>query len=200
MTGLERQVLVLGSQALAAAVAGDIGGAEALTVRPAGASLPSATYDAVLLPSFSSTHGEKTAAPQAFPQSLHAAFRALVPGGMLVGHIEHGAALRSIARLGILAGSHRRSRLPWTGAGCQRALQNAGFVDAHCFFVEPSIDSPMALIPVQPFIARAHFLRAIHRTRDRYSLPGYLLRLALAQVRLGGMLQPHLFFWASRPC
>ena len=75
-----------------------------------------------------------------------------------------------------------------------------GFAGSECFYVEPRIAAPMTAVPVHPLAARNHFLRAIRRTRDQYSLPGYFLRMALARMRLGGALQPHLFFWAQRPC
>jgi hypothetical protein len=162
--------------------------------------------DAVALPDTLSRLGPAGLRPRAGPGSrclLQWARDALRPGGTLVGHVQpclslHG--LRTLVR------DPRQMRPAGellrfaTAARCRRTLERAGFVDVETYFVEPRIDAPMALISSQPAAARTHFVRTVRRNRAMYSSLGFALRLALAQVMLGGMLQPQVFFWARRPC
>jgi hypothetical protein len=39
---------------------------------------------------------------------------------------------------------------------------------------------------------------AIRRTHVHYTSPGYATCLMLASLGLGGLLQPHVFFWAKK--
>ena len=87
-----------------------------------------------------------------------------------------------------------------TASACKQALLRSGFVSAECYYVQPSIVSPMGLIPCERQAARAHFLRSIHSAQGHYSRPAYALRVLLAYFGLAGMQQPQLFFWARKPC
>lgn len=127
----------------------------------------------------------------------------LVPGGVVIGHLEHGCALRrwaSLAGLRAVAGALLGTQGLGSPGQCQGALQRAGFSDPTCFFVQPHIGDPMGLIPSDTVAARAHFLRSVRSSRHLYGRLGYALRLVLAAAGLGGTLQPELFFWARRPC
>lgn len=127
----------------------------------------------------------------------------LVPGGVVVGHMDHLCALRHLLRwsgLRGLIGTIVRPQGIGFASQCLSRLRQAGLAEAECFYVQPSIDAPMGLIPSQGAASRAHFLRAIRSTQGRCGRAGYALRLSLAHAGLGGMLQPQLFFWARRPC
>lgn len=179
------RVLVIGPSQ-AARDAFDLDARPVDVVEP-GRSPAGAAHDLVALPG---TLDRDRAAPL-----FGAAHAALRPGGRVAGHLSNAGSLHGWRET--LRG---RSRAGATAARLQRELAAAGFVDAECFYVEPRIESPMALVPVQWRAAREHFLRAIRRTRRHYRPAGYGMRLALAAVGLGGMLQPQLFFWARRPC
>ncbi len=127
----------------------------------------------------------------------------LVPGGTLVGHMVHGWALRSIANtqgLRDVVAARIEPDAICRPADCLRALARAGFNSAECFYIQPSIDAPMGLIPGQRRAGRVQFLRAIRSARSGYSVSGYAFRLAMAGLGLGGMFQSQLFFWARKPC
>ena len=206
LTGQESRILVIGSAADADAVF-DRGTqrAEIEVVAPA-TPMASSAFDVVALPGALTCYGvdDGLRRPPVAPHHLlRLAYAALRPGGTVIGHLDHLQSLHGLkhvlqGRLGI-ASSLGGWRIG-SGAGCRSALFRSGFVGAECFYVEPRIAAPMAVVPVHPLAARSHFLRAIRRTRAQYSAAGYVLRLALAGVRLGGALQPHLFFWARRPC
>ena len=155
-------------------------------------------FDAVALPAVLSA-GQGTAGADV----LTLARGLLVPGGVAIGHLEHGCALRrwaSLAGLRAVAGALLGTQGLGSPSQCQRALRRAGFSEPACFFVQPNIDEPMGLIPSDIVAARAHFLRSVRSSRHHYGRLGYALRLALTRAGLGGTLQPQLFFWARRPC
>lgn len=168
-----------------------------------GSAMAESAFDVVALPGCL-THGDRGPAPAASPDGLlQAAHAALRPGGAIVGHLDHllsAHGVRQTLQGRASPGNWYRCRSVASAARMVRTLLRAGFAAPQCFYVEPQIAAPMAIVPVHPKAARNHFLRAIRRTRDEYSLPGYALRMALARLRLGGALQPHLFFWARRQC
>lgn len=136
-------------------------------------------------------------------QVLDAAWQWLVPGGAVVGHLPHGWALRrawrprgwsELARAGLCQDAIT------TPAQMLRQLRASGFSAPHCFYVQPSMASPMALVPCQAQAAKAHFLRAIRAARSNHGHLGQGLRLLLAHLGLAGMLQSDLLFWAHKPC
>ena len=136
-------------------------------------------------------------------QLLEAAWRWLAPGGAVVGHLPHGRALRRVLRPRawpeLLRAVARQDAITGPVQALQR-LHAAGFSAPQCFYVQPSIASPMALVPCQPQAAKAHFLRAIRAARSHHGHLGQGLRLLLAQLGLAGMLQGDLLFWAHKPC
>lgn len=154
-------------------------------------------FDAVALPQVLGSP------PAPANEILQAAHRLLAPGGFVIGHVEHLLALRRLASVGglcrwALSASGRNGI--GTPARCLRELARAGFTQAECYYVYPSIDAPLALIPCHHGPARQQFLRAIRSSPNQYGRLSYLLRLMAASVGLGGMQQPQLFFWAGKPC
>lgn len=205
LTGSERDILVIALDAETAAVIGRAqAGLELHRVAP-GEPAPAKAFDVVVLPgSLTAAAGEAGPPPTRPPATLLAeAFAAVRPGGVVVGHLDHLSALRTLGRLLRERGLVRRwmaHRGVISGRGCRQSLLRCGFVEPECFYVEPRIGSPLALVPIHRQAARLHFLRAVRRTRREYHPAGYALRLAMAAMGLGGLLQPHLFFWARRPC
>lgn len=208
LTGRESRILVMGSQAEADAVFDRDSQHTTIDAIQPDARTALSDYDVVALPgSLLRIDSDSGCIVHGLPgppeHLLRLAYSALRPGGTVVGHLDHllsahglGQALRGC--IGI--GSWIRCRPLISGPKCLETLMRLGFEGSECFYVEPQIAAPMTAVPVHPLAARSHFIRAIRRTRDQYSLPGFVLRMALARVRLGGALQPHLFFWAQRPC
>lgn len=165
-----------------------------------------ACFDAVLLPLAlfgARAQGLGSAPPEALPRLLRRVHQSLRPGGILVGHVENVlsiATVRTVVRGNVQWTSWLRCRGAWSAGSCLSMLGAAGFEAPECYFVEPRILAPMTLVPFAGRPARAHFTRAIRRTRSSYTAAGYLIRLMVAWAGLGGSLQPHLFFWARRPC
>ena len=159
-----------------------------------------ARFDAVALPW---TTGLQSSAGRAGPQLLQWAHALLVPGGLVAGHLHNVHTLRRLATARGLAEfvatlAHRGAM--GSAESCGAALLRAGYIQPECWYVQPSIESPMGLIPSDPVAARAHFLRAIRSARGHYSRPAYAARLMVAALGLGGMQQSELFFWATKPC
>ena len=157
-------------------------------------------FDTVALPWIT---GLDSATSRAALEALRLAFTLLVPGGVVVGHLHHLHTLRRLVTARgvgeMLATLAHRSSMG-SAAGCGAALLRAGYIQPECWYVQPSIESPMGLIPSDPVAARAHFLRAIRSARGHYSRPAYAARLMVAALGLGGMQQSELFFWATKPC
>lgn len=201
LTGNERRVLVIGADsavpvALSAEQQHRLSTLQCLPL--AGDAQPSGEFDAVLVPGSLFDHNDESACAL-----LTTALRALTPGGVVVGHCDNLLSVRALGaacRSGALFLNLRNRRQAGNPVRLERTLQTLGFVDAECFHVEPHIVSPMALIPAEPRASQSHFVRTVRRNRPLYGRLGYALRLALAQAGLGGMLQPHLFFWARKPC
>lgn len=156
-----------------------------------------AGFDAIALP------GLLDSAPAPPADLLRAAHHLLVPGGIVVGHVEHLLAWRRIAT--------PRGVLRWalsvggrngvgTAARCLRELARAGFTSCECYFVSPHIDAPMSLVPGHDGSARAQFLRALRIAPHHHGHLSYRLRWVWTALGLGGMQRPHLFFWANKPC
>jgi hypothetical protein len=175
---------------------------------PAAAALADggARYDVIALPSILGLAASGVTRGDARVGNLEllaGAAAALAPGGVIVGHMAHGRALRRLARPGRLAAvavAGLRAGTIASAADCLRVLANAGLTGAECYYVEPNIGQPMALIPADAAAARAHFLRAVRSSRAAYSFAGYGLRLMMARLGLAGLLQRDLFFWARKPC
>ncbi|MBK9135273.1 MAG: hypothetical protein IPM15_13300 [Betaproteobacteria bacterium] len=124
----------------------------------------------------------------------------LRPDGWIVGYVEHAATWRRLLRgrgwcAALLA--HRFFGRP---RGCLRALREAGFDSCAVWYVHPLIEAPMGLIPAESRTERPEFVRAAHAGRGTHGALGFLARLALAHLGLGGLQQRHLFFWARKPC
>lgn len=204
LTGRETRILVIGSRAEADAVFDRASHHATVDAIATDATTTSSGFDVVALPGSLLHSSGQHQGPSGSPERLlRLAYAALRPGGIVVGHLDHllsahGLRQMLLGRVGI--GSWIRCRPLISGPRCRRTLMRLGFEGSECFYIEPQIAAPMAVVPVHPLAARSHFLRAIRRTRNQYSLPGFVLRMALASVRLGGALQPHLFFWAQRPC
>lgn len=159
-----------------------------------------ARFDAVALPWLT---GLLSSNCRGGPQLLKLAHALLVPGGLVVGHLHNLHTLRRLATARglaeVVAALARRGAMG-SAAGCGAALLRAGYAEPECWYVQPSIDSPMGLIPSDPTAARAHFLRSIRSAQGHHSRPAYAARLLVAALGLGGMQQPELFFWATKPC
>ncbi|MCA0240635.1 MAG: hypothetical protein LCI02_07210 [Proteobacteria bacterium] len=126
----------------------------------------------------------------------------LAPAGVVVGHVAHALALRSMASPRGMAGALAALLQPQAidrAGGCRRRLLGAGFVAPQCFYVQPAIEDPMGLIPAQGPAARAHFVQSVRSTRELHHVLGHVPRLLMAHGGLGGMMQAQLFFWARRP-
>jgi hypothetical protein len=205
MTGQEQRVLVIGTPAAATAAFELDAMGRACDVVPPGAAVATSAFDAVALPGgLMDLLGQRPPQDQA-PAAvmLRQALDAVRPGGIVVGHFDHLSSahgLRRTLRGQLPLGTWIKGRALMSGARCLQTLKSHGFAQAECFYVEPQISAPMALIPVHPLAARGHFLRAIRRTRGQYSSLGFAARMALAACGLGGALQPQLFFWARRAC
>lgn len=159
-----------------------------------------ACFDALALPW---TTGLRPVADGRALRLLQQAHQLLVPGGVVVGHLHNLHTLRRIVTargLAQMVATWMRPGAMGSVAACDTALRRAGFVDPECWYVQPSIDSPMGLIPCDPVAARSHFLRSIRSAQGHYSRPAYVARLLVATLGLGGMQQPELFFWATKPC
>ncbi len=159
-----------------------------------------AVVDAVALPGVLGLSGEP--GPRA-AQVLDGAWRRLVPGGVVVGHVEHRLTLRrltSAAGLAAMARSIGGAGMLGSAKDCAAALRRAGFEDPECYYVVPNLDHPMGLIPCHPAAARAHFLRATRASQGHFNPVAYGARLLLARLGLGGMQQAQIFFWARKPC
>jgi hypothetical protein len=159
-------------------------------------------FDAVLLPgTLTRPHGPATY--MTARQLAQMAFDRLKPGGLLIGHLDHVVAPRHLAQWAT-AGMAWRQALAWRGfettSRCKHSLASVGFVGAECYFVEPHMRDPMALVSSIPAAAQAHFDRTIRRNRPLYSGTGYRARMALGLAGWAGLLQAHLFLWARKPC
>lgn len=214
-TGAVKRVLVIGSRAQAQTafslpMPGMCNGpAWELEWRAPGAVAPAPAaeaFDVVALPGTLTAALDDPRAPVGgpSPDSLLSSARALLrPGGTVVGHLRQALSLRELPRL-------CRSRALWqrwrtvapiaNARRCRDSLERLGFDAPECYFVEPRITDPMALVSADPFAARGHFIRTVQRNRPLYSAAGFAVRMALAQTGLGGTLQPDIFFWARRPC
>jgi hypothetical protein len=193
-----RRLLVVGDDRLGI---GGAWGASDVLVQPADglealAQRAPASRDAVALPAVLGAGCR--------PRALAAAAaRLLAPGGVVIGHFDHGYAVRRLLRpAGLWAAlAAAADGEAVTGSrSCARLLRRAGLVDTECFYVLPDIASPMALVPAEVRTARRHFLRATHASRMSYRPAGYALRLMLAQLGAGGAFQNQIFFWARKPC
>lgn len=205
LAGGEQRILVFGPDTIAEHLLDEDASRVEVVLTDGIAALDGRPFDAVILPIQLLTHGDSIGlrADRPLAGLLAQAYQALRPGGVLIGHVDHVlslAAARSAIQGRVSWSGWRSWGMAWTGTGCNRALRAAGFELPECYYVEPRITAPMSLVPLPWRPARAHFLRAIRRTHEYYSRPGYLLRLMLAHLGLGGLLQPHLFFWARRPC
>lgn len=157
-------------------------------------------FDAVALPWLTGAQGSPSGRGSHMLQLAHSL---LVPGGMVIGHLHNAHTLRRLTTVRGLAEALAKfadRRSMGSVAGCHAALLRAGYAKPECWYVQPSIDSPMGLIPTDPVAARAHFLRWIRAGQSYYSRPAYAARLLVAVLGLGGMQQNELFFWATKPC
>lgn len=206
LTGEERRILLIGTRELAAQLFPPMQTGVEVVVRDGRLQPGDGLFDAIVLPLQllgDSLDGVGRPIDRPLPALLSELCRSMRPGGLIVGHLEQVVSIataRTALRRRISWSRWRCWRGAWTGEGCLRSMKAAGLEAAECYYVEPRITAPMSIVPLAWLPARAHFLRAIMRTHEHYTLPGYLMRLLLAYLGLGGLLQPHLFFWARRPC
>ena len=206
MAGDEARVLVMGSKVDAGMIFDLHRRGLGVEVLQPGQSGDAIGFDLVALPGCltGSLAGDHRSAAALLPDALlRRAYEALRPGGVVVGHLDHLLSLHALRRT-------LKGELPWTtwsrchqvtsGPRCLRSLDRAGFVGRECFYVEPQLFAAKALVPMDAAASRGHFVRTIRRTRGQYSNGGFWLRMTLAGMHLGRWLQPHLFFWARRPC
>ena len=201
LTGDERRVLVIGAPSDASAALSVERQHRLSTLEcmsPADDVSAAGEFDAVLVPGslFDGLDDSVDAL-------LSRALQSLAPGGVVVGHCANLLSMRTLVagcRSRTLLSTLRDRRRAGNPERLERTLQALGFVDAECFHVEPHIASPMALIPAEPRASRSHFVRTVRRNRPLYGHLGFAVRLLLARAGLGGTLQPHLFFWARKPC
>lgn len=206
MAGDEARALVIGSHDDVGRVFDIPGKAINVEVLEPGTMSPVSGFDVVVLPGClvcSVARDDRSADDLSPGTLLRQAYDALRPGGVVVGHLDHLLSLHGLRRT-------LRGQLPWavwsrshrlmSGPRCLRALDRSGFIESECFYVEPQLASAKALVPLHALAARGHFLRTIRRARGQYSNIGFGLRMTLAGVHLGRLLQPQLFFWARRPC
>ena len=204
-----RRLLVVCADEEGSLIGGGWGGAVSVTAVSglrAALSQGAERFDAVALPFVleRGTARSGTGAPEAGNDEILGLVRELlVPGGVVVGHLTHVCALRHLLSWSggcQFVKAFLRAQGIGRSAHCVDRLRQAGLTEIECFYVQPSIDAPMGLIPSQGAASRAHFLRAIRSASGHYGRIGYAVRLLLAQVGWGGVLQPQLFFWARRPC
>ena len=82
---------------------------------------------------------------------------------------------------------------------CVNSVRTVGFDDVECYYVEPNIGDPMALVSSDVHAASAHFVRTVRRNRPLYSPVGYLVRWLTRLCELTGSdLLPYPCF-AYRP-
>lgn len=144
-------------------------------------------FDVVAIPGMLSTGGRIGIDGLAGAPFFAALSRGLAPGGVLAGDVHRSWA----ARHGLAPSGVRSLRA---------TLGRAGLVDVDCYFVRPSIDDPMALIPADSRAARAHFRRQLACTRPQFTALGYALRRMAVACGLGARNHASIFFWARRPC
>lgn len=161
------------------------------TTQPA--SLEQGSFDAVFMLGAQGPTGRG-----GFEEGLSAATRALAPGGMLVGYVFQSRSLHGL-RARWIAPAPSHASVAGTKA-LHGALLQAGLESPETYYVEPNIDSPMALVPTQATAAKRHFQRTVERNQPLYGAWGYGVRWLIARLGLGGLLQPQLFYWARRPC
>lgn len=124
------------------------------------------------------------------------AVRRLLPGGTLVGHVSHRHSIRNMARRWL-----RRSRggnAGWSVGSLRQQLLQAGLADVELYYVRPSIESPLALLPTTPAAANAIFNWSIRSARGDHGLLGYWARRALILSGAGWLLQDTILFWGHR--
>jgi hypothetical protein len=158
-----------------------------------------ARFDAVAVPAVLGGGTAELSSRHAVLPWLQRLHELLVPGGLIVGHVDNLYALRRWATPSGLLAALRPAAMG-SAADCRATLLDAGFTLPECFYVQPSIVSPMGLIPCERVASRAHFLRSIRAAQGHYGHSAYAARLLMAWLGLGGMQQAQLFFWARKAC
>ena len=127
----------------------------------------------------------------------------LAPNGVLMGHLDHGMAARHLGqwwRCLLPALRPSRSECPCTPTKLRRILSAAKLGSIECFYLTPSMSSPMGLVPCTEPAATRYFRRAIVSARDQHSWPAYIGRRLAAQFGWSGIFRQELFFWARKSC
>ena len=144
-------------------------------------------FDALAMPGLLCSGGRTIVEGFSGVSLLSALSGRLVPGGVVVGDAPRSWAARH--------------RLASSGVGRLRStLEGAGLTDVECYFVSPSIDDPMTLIPAERRASNAHFRRQLARARPHFTPLGYALRAMAIALSLGARDQCSILFWARRPC
>lgn len=163
---------------------------------------PSDHFDAIALPGvlrpLSSRVGQ-TDTPNFLRQLKHK----LVPGGVLIGHLNHGLFADTLVQPSnwpALLSAYADRRCPYRASRLLDLLNKAGLSDAKCFYVLPSITAPMGLIPACPELVKPYFLRSLSGARAGHAVLAYWGRRLVIEVGLASALRDTLFFWARRPC
>lgn len=189
-------LLVIGAAQMASELARDWPGKCRLAGSWRSVGVTEGPFDVVALPGWSAgaVHDPATR------DELRRVHDLLRPGGWVIGHAEQACTLRRMLGGRGWWAALRPDRFVGRPTGCVAALSTAGFEAPSVWYVRPNIAAPMGLIPTDPAAARAEFLRSVRATRGHYSMFGYVPRLLLARLGLGGLQQGQLFFWARRPC
>ena len=137
------------------------------------------------------------------PNFLRQLKQKLAPGGVLIGHLHHGLFANTLVHPSNwpgLLGAYSDRRCPYRSSRLLDLLNKAGLSDAKCFYVLPSIEAPMGLIPACPEVVKPYILRGLSGARVGHSVMAYWGRRLVVEVGLASTLRDTLFFWAHRSC
>lgn len=127
---------------------------------------------------------------------LSRAVERLLPGGALVGHVRHRHSIRNMARRWLVRSGDANAG--WATGALRRQLLQAGLADVELYYVRPSIDSPLALVPTTPAAANAVFSWSIRSARGDHGRLGYWARRLVTLAGAGWLLQDTILFWGYR--
>ena len=161
-----------------------------------------ACYAAIAIPGVLGAFENRVGA-NSTPNFLAGLTERLAPGGWVIGHMNHGLYLGGLAQptlwLKFLAAVIDNKR-PNSPRRLKLLLQTAGLVDVECYYVQPSIESPMALIPCVRAVSDTYFMRCASSARSSHAAHAYWGRKIALKLGLGGCLRSSIFFWGRRPC
>lgn len=160
-----------------------------------------AKYSAIAIPAIINPFSN-TIESQGNSDYLAKLFARLTPGGVIVGHMNNGLFIGNIAqpaKLRVLLAAIVDAKCPNTPKRLNFLLRAAGFTEVECFYVQPSIESPMALIPCVSTVSDSYFKRYASTARTNQSAASYWGRRMAVRLGLGGVLRNSIFFWGRHP-